>query len=268
MRDEKVAYLGLLQLFYPRIMFSTPPTLPLFILLHGTCFNGAQWRVYEELLADVVEVYAPDLPGHGARAKKPFSMAAARRVVHEAVRAAGNRPVILGGHSLGGFVAMNYATLHHRHLSGLALMGSATEPRCRASVTFRMVARIWEAMGAERVRRMHEQTLGRHADARVWSAITEQGEQFGAVRAAWWQVMAQSGSWQLRRVSCPTLVLGGRQDVLHLQAGRFAAAAPRGKAVTVPWRGHLWPLTHPEEVAAHLRRFIVQECMGIASSPT
>lgn len=242
-------------------------TLPLFILLHGTCFNSGQWQLYKELLADAAEVVAPDLPGHGARAAQPFSMAAARRVVHEAVQAAGERPVILGGHSLGGFVAMEYAALHHRRLSGLALMGSATEPRCRASVSFRMVARLWEVMGAERVRQSHERTVGRYADARVWRAITERGEQFGAVRAAWWQVMAQSGSWQLRRVSCPTLVLGGRQDVLHLQAGRFAAAAPRGEAVTVPWRGHLWSLTHPEEVAAHLRRFIVQECMSIPSSP-
>lgn len=248
-------------------MPSATPALPLFILLHGTCFNSGQWELYKELLADAAEVVAPDLPGHGVRAAQPFSMAAARRVVHEAVQAAGERPVILGGHSLGGFVAMQYAALHHRRLSGLALMGSATEPRCRASVSFRMVARLWEVMGAERVRQSHERTVGRYADARVWRAISERGEQFGAVRAAWWQVMAQSGSWQLRRVSCPTLVLGGRQDVLHLQAGRFAAAAPRGKAVTVPWRGHLWPLTHPEEVAAHLRRFIVQECMSIPSSP-
>ena len=130
-----------------------------------------------------------------------------------------------------------------------------------------MVARLWEVMGAERVRQSHERTVGRFADARVWRAISERGEQFGAVRAAWWQVMAQSGSWQLRRVSCPTLVLGGRQDVLHLQAKRFAAAAPHGEAVTVPWRGHLWPLTHPEEVAAHLRRFVAEKCQGITSSP-
>ena len=242
--------------------------LPLFILLHGTCFNGGQWQLYKELLAGAADVCAPDLPGHGARAGEPFSMAAARRVVHEAVRAAGgSRPVILGGHSLGGFVAMNYAALHHRRLAGLALMGSATEPRCRAAASFRAVARLWEAMGAERVRQLHEQTVGRRADARVWGAITERGEQFGAVRAAWWQVMALSGSWQLRRVSCPVLVLGGRQDALHLQARRFAAAAPQGKAITAPWRGHLWSLTHPAEVASHLRHFVVHDCMGIHSSP-
>ena len=241
--------------------------LPLFILLHGTCFNSGQWALYKELLADAAEVCAPDLPGHGARAAQPFSMAAARRVVHEAVLAAGERPVILGGHSLGGFVTMNYAALHHRRLAGLTLMGSATEPRCPGAVSFRMVARLWEAMGAERVRQLHERTVGRRADARVWGAITERGEQFGAVRSAWWQVMALSGSWQLRRVSCPVLVLGGRLDVLHLQAGRFAAAAPHGRAITAPGRGHLWSMTHPEEVAAHLRRFIEQECKGITSSP-
>ena len=244
-------------------MSATHPALPLFILLHGTCFNGAQWRVYEQLLADVAEVCAPDLPGHGARAAQPFSMAAARRVVHEAVQTAGARPVILGGHSLGGFVAMSYAAVHGRRLAGLVLMGSATEPRCRAAASFRMVARLWEAMGAERVRQMHELTVGRRADARVWRAISARGESFGAVRAAWWAVMAHSGSWQLRRVPCTTLVLGGRLDVLHLQAARFAAAAPHGRVVTAPWRGHVWSLTHPEEVAGHLRRFVEQECGAV-----
>ena len=121
---------------------------------------------------------------------------------------------------------MSYAAVHGRRLAGLVLMGSATEPRCRAAASFRMVARLWEAMGAERVRQMHELTVGRRADARVWRAISARGESFGAVRAAWWAVMAHSGSWQLRRVPCPTLVLGGRLDVLHLQAARFAA--PRG----------------------------------------
>ncbi len=233
---------------------------PLFILLHGTCLNGAQWAPYRALLEDVAEVSTPDLPGHGVRAADTFTLDAAVRIVHEHVQAAApGRPVIVGGHSLGGFVAMSYAERHPAALAGLALMGSATEPGGPGAVLYRATARLWELAGPERVQWLHEQTLGRAADGRVWTAIHAQGgESFGAVRDAWTQVMDNCGSHQLRQVRCPVLVLGGAWDQLHLQAARFAAAAPHGQAITAPRRTHQWPLTHPDEVAAILRRWVAE----------
>ena len=142
---------------------------------------------------------------------------------------------------------------------GLALMGSATEPGGPGAVLYRATARLWELAGPERVQWLHEQTLGRAADGRVWTAIHAQGgESFGAVRDAWTQVMDNCGSHQLRQVRCPVLVLGGAWDQLHLQAARFAAAAPNGQAITAPRRTHQWPLTHPDEVAASLRHWVAE----------
>lgn len=142
---------------------------------------------------------------------------------------------------------------------GLALMGSATEPGGPGAVLYRATARLWELAGPERVQWLHEQTLGRAADGRVWTAIHAQGgESFGAVRDAWTQVMDNCGSHQLRQVRCPVLVLGGAWDQLHLQAARFAAAAPNGQAITAPRRTHQWPLTHPDEVAAILRHWVAE----------
>lgn len=228
---------------------------PLLILLHGTCLNGGQWALYRELMADVAQVLAPDLPGHGMHAAQPFTLDTAVQGVHALVQRVGpGRAVFLGGHSLGGFVAMSYAERYPDQLAGLALMGSATEPGGPGAFVYRAIAKLWELAGPQRVQWLHEQTLGRMADPRVWSAIQAHGgESFGAVRAAWHEVMRHCGSRQLQQVPCPVLVLGGRLDQLHLQARRFAAAAPQGRAFTMAGRNHHWPLTHPQEVAAILR---------------
>ena len=235
---------------------------PLLILLHGTCLNGDQWALYRDLLADVAEIAAPDLPGHGVHAHQPFSLDAAVQSIHALVRQAQARqqPVILGGHSLGGFVAMSYAERHPDQLAGLILIGSATEPGGPGAFIYRAVAQLWEMAGPQRVQQLHEHTLGRMADARVWAAVQARGESFGAVQEAWTQVMQHCGSRQLQQVHCPVLVLGGQLDQLHLQASRFAAAAPHGQVITAPQRTHHWPLTHPEEVAAHIATF-VQRCL-------
>ena len=239
-------------------MQSKPNPKPLLILLHGTCLNGGQWALYRDLLADAADIAAPDLPGHGVHAHTAFSLDAAVQAVHEQVCQAQARqqPVILGGHSLGGFVAMSYAERHPDQLAGLILIGSATEPGGPGAIVYRAVARLWEMAGPQRVQQLHEHTLGRMADARVWNAVQARGESFGAVREAWSQVMQHCGSRQLRQVRCPILVLGGQLDQLHLQAKRFAAAAPQGQVITAAGRTHHWPLTHPEEVAAVLRNWI------------
>ena len=112
---------------------------PLLVLVHGTRFDTRQWVGYAELIpeADLMPV---DLPGHGTRAGRPYSTDAARAVVEEAVgRAEPGRPVVLAGHSLGGYVSADYAHRHPGVLAGLATMGngvlrglvSATRARAR-----------------------------------------------------------------------------------------------------------------------------------------
>lgn len=231
------------------------------ILLHGTALNGGQWATCASLLADVAEVLAPDLPGHGARAGERFSLAAAVAGVQALVDDAGPRPVVVGGHSLGGYVAMSVAERWPTRLAGLALIGCAAEPRGLGASLYRWLARGMAWAGPARMQRLHDQTLARWSEPRLWAAVGARGEHWGALRDSWQEVMQHGGSHQLRQVTCPVLVLGGRWDQLHLQARRFAAAAPHGRVVTAPGRTHLWPLTHPEEVAAVLRRWLLTEVL-------
>lgn len=240
---------------------------PLLILLHGTRLNGAQWHAYGPLLHDIAEVLAPDLPGHGLRAADTFSLALATQQIDELITQAGPRPVLLGGHSLGGYVAMSYAQQHPQRLAGLALMGCAAEPRGAGAWMYRQLARLWEAAGPTGMARLDALWLGRVAHAPTWAAVRARGGSFEQIRTAWGEVMRHCGAHQLRQVACPILLLGGSWDQLHIHARRFATAAPQAHIVTKPHRNHLWPLTHPQEVAAELRHWL-QHALTCADTPT
>lgn len=241
---------------------------PLLVLLHGTRLSGAQWATYAERLADIADVVAPDLPAHGKLAGQPFTLAGAVQRVSDTLADAGERPVFLVGHSLGGFVAMSYAEQHPKHLSGLVLIGSATEPGGPGAIAYKWLAQAWNLLGPECLQRLDSRLLQRIVHPDIWAAIREDGRYYDGVEATWSEVMRNCSSHQLRQVACPVLVLGGRWDQIHLQARRFAAAAPRGQVITAPARGHAWPMTHPGEVAGHLRRWMaaLQVAPGGAST--
>ncbi len=235
---------------------------PLLILLHGTRMNAGQWAGYERALGDLVEVLAPDLPGHGLRADESFSLAQAVTDVERLVADAGERAVILGGHSLGGYAALCYAERYPDRLAGLALMGSAAEPEGLGADLYRLLGRCWEGLGPAGMAQLDDVYFGRVADPEIWAAIQARGGQFQQIRMAWDDVIEHCSARQLSAVRCPVLVLGGGLDQLHIHAQRFADAAPDAEVVTGAWRSHLWPMTHPVEVAAELRRWLLKRCLG------
>lgn len=242
-------------------MSPSSTTRPLLILLHGTRMNGGQWATYAEALGDLVDVVAPDLPGHGKRADEAFSLAQEIEDISAMVDAAGDRPVILAGHSLGGYAALCYAERHPDRLAGLVLMGCAAEPEGIGAWLYRRLAECWQGLGPGGMKWLDEHYFAQICDARLWAAMQAHGGQFCDIKTAWVDVMKHCSSRQLKAVQCPVLILGGSLDQLHIHARRFAAAARQATVVTKPRRTHLWPMTHPDEVARALRTWLDQNVL-------
>lgn len=239
------------------------------VLVHGTRVSSTQWDLpaYRELLAGL-DVVMPDLPGHGSRVGERFTTAGAVQTIAQAVESGDpDAPVVLAGHSLGGYMAMAYAGAHPERLAGLALIGATAVPRGPGAAAYRAFASLLPRVGPERMARLSNRVLTRLTDSETAQAVLAGGDSYEATADAWAAVMADGRPEVLQRVTCPVLLVSGQFDQLGIHARRFAAQCRSARVVVVPRATHLLPLTHPQVVATLLRDFTAEVAATADSEP-
>lgn len=220
--------------------------------------SAAQWHGYAERLGPDVEVVPIDLPANGARRDEEFTWEGALAVIDEAVRGT-SLPVVLAGHSLGGYLAAAYAAQHPRDLAGLALLGASATPSGPGATAYAMLGRVQQRLGGERLAALTDRQWQRLLDAEWAGAVREGGYTITGVPAAWAGVMERCGPHLLAEVTCPVLLLNGQFDQLRVHVKAYAAAAVRAErveVVTLPRALHIFPLTRREETCNALAAFI------------
>jgi len=108
------------------IVYQISGTGPALILLHGFLESKAIWADFSEILQKDFTVIAIDLPGHGesetiAGTHSMQLMAEAVKAVLEAEKI---EKAVIAGHSMGGYVALQFAVNHEEMLKGLILFHS------------------------------------------------------------------------------------------------------------------------------------------------
>ncbi|CAL9567801.1 Putative aminoacrylate hydrolase RutD [Streptomyces sp. enrichment culture] len=180
-----------------------------------------------------------DVPGFGHRPPRacPARIPALADAVSAWLAAVPRGPVVLVGHSTGAQVALRVAADHPDRVRTLVLMGPTFPPALRrASGLLRALPRtlVHESAGELGV------TVPYYVRAGMRDLLRY-------VRSA----LHDSPERTISRVTCPTLVLRGRHDALAPGewALRLAAAAPRGRSMTVPG-AHNFPYLHGGLTAA------------------
>ena len=226
------------------------------VLVHGSQLSGAQWWRYAALLGPDVELAVPDLPAHGSRRDEPFTWERALEVVGEAVDGGDpGVPVVLVGHSLGGYLSMAYAAANPQRLSGLALLGASAVPAGPGAVLYRAIASVEQRLGVDRMSRALDRQFAALLPDELAAVIKEAGYGFDGIPAAWAGVMGLCRPEMLAEVTCPVLLVNGQLDQLRVDVRRYARAARSARwvrVVTVRHGLHVFPLTHPHETAAAL----------------
>ena len=98
------------------------------VLLHGFPLDASIWENQLTGLADAARVIAADLPGFGkTKSDEPFTMKSLAEDVHEFLEQIKAIPCVLGGLSMGGYVALEYAKKYPNDLRGLALIDTRAE---------------------------------------------------------------------------------------------------------------------------------------------
>ncbi len=226
------------------------------VLVHGTRFDARQWRGYPELLPQA-DVRAVDLPGHGSLVGQPWSFEAACAVIEAALaEVEHDRPVVLAGHSLGGYVAADYAHRHPDRVAALVLIGATADPR-RHPVLVRLYtgfARLIPVLGAERL------SAGTNAVLRMLGLDRQDcpdGTGYAVTPQAWADVIAQARPDELAALTCPVFLVAGQFDQMRIDLRRYARSCRDPRVQVIPRATHLAPLTHRDAVAGVLRQAVM-----------
>lgn len=231
-----------------------PP--PRLVLLHGTRMDAHQWDVYRRRLPGA-EIVTPDLPGHGSRVGEEFTREAAVATIATAVEgAAPGQPVVLAGHSLGGYLAMLYLAESPGAVGRLVLVGATADPSGPLTGVYEGFARLLPRVGPERMARSVNRLMRLLGARGEMAAALPDGAAYAALPAAWRLVIDECGPALLSRVDAPTLLVNGQWDQMRLHVRRYAAASPGAEVVTVPRATHLLPSTHVDQLVGILERAV------------
>ncbi len=241
------------------------------VLLHAFPLNASMWAPQREVLGADWRVLCPDQRGFGGTplpAGDEPSMDLLADDVAAMLDARGvDQPVVLGGLSMGGYVAMAFWRRHRERVAGLVLADTKAGADPPAAVENRMrIAREVVAAGssAQLVDELLPQLLGSttHSDRPlVRGRVKALVESAPAYAVAWAQqaMASRPDSFEtLRTVDVPALVIVGEEDSLAppSDARAMADAIPGAQLVSVEGAGHLSSLEAPDAFNAALSSFL------------
>jgi pimeloyl-ACP methyl ester carboxylesterase len=209
-------------------------------LVHGFPLNRATWSRQVEAFKGRYRVIAPDLRGFGDSdaTAGPVSMSRFAADLHALLQHLGTGPVIIAGHSMGGYVALAFAKAHGEALRALVLVGTkagadtpegaaarrATAQKVRAE-DFSVVV---ESM-APKMLSAGNRDAAMATSVRGFMAAAKPEGIVGALLG-----MAErpdAGPW-LGQIRVPTLVITGADDILipPSESAALATAIPGSQA--------------------------------------
>jgi pimeloyl-ACP methyl ester carboxylesterase len=253
--------------------------LPL-VLLHAFPLDHGMW-LRQEPLGESLRLIVPDLRGFGGStgsvprgiADLADDVAALLDGLHL------ERPAVICGVSMGGYVAQHVAARHPDRVAALVLVDTKLEadtPEARAARVdlAGKVGRLGQSILADAmIPRLlavprsdaDPAVVARHAENRALLQALVERQPVATIQAA----LAALGdrpdmTAALARVEVPTLLVVGAEDQITPPACLEAAEAviPNAKLLIVPAAGHLVPLEAPEVFNRALGEFLAESLRG------
>ncbi|MDQ6693065.1 MAG: alpha/beta hydrolase [Chloroflexota bacterium] len=240
------------------------------LLLHGFPFDHAIWHGQTEALAKSGHIFTIDLPGFGTSQPLPNESPATIDMYAEAVarwiKAHRRRKIVLGGHSMAGYIALALARLHPEMLRGLILISTRPGPDSEEGREgrYKLVTRV-EIEGAQAVadamlsRLLAPATLERHPEVRdrVHDAIMRQSKE-GIKHALVAMATRPDATPDLKSITVPTLIISGTEDAI-IPAGDaelMRKRIPQATHVPIDKAGHLPMMEAPDEFNQAVESFL------------
>lgn len=227
------------------VIASGPKDAPAVLLLHGSMANSASWMGDVATLAQRFRVYAVDMigePGFSAPSRPPLASGAYAPWLDEVLTGLGVERAALVGISLGGWLALEYATHRPERVTALALL-------CPGGVGRHKNVLLWVLplmlLGPWGRRRIMERIGGGPAPRQIPPEVQAFGEFMGMIQASFrprTERLPQFGEAALRGLGMPVLAILGGRDVMIDSPGtraRLEAFVPDAEIVWLEDAGHI-----------------------------
>lgn len=230
------------------------------LMIHGFPLNSSMWELQMEDLATMARLIAPDLRGHGFSdpAAGPYSMEMlAKDCAGLLDRLAIETPVIVCGHSMGGYVAFEFCRRYPERVAGLILVG--TRPGADSAE-----GKAGREKTAESVRTEGPQVVVKTMLPKLFAPATYESDQEvvefvedmmthtsanGMIGALLAMRDRPDSTPDLADLDIPVLIIHGADDKLipPSEAHAMHEAFPDSQLVIIPGAGHLPNLERPDE---------------------
>lgn len=235
---------------------------PVVLLLHAFPLDRRLWAPVVPLLSETARVLAPDLAGFGAESPAPGGTTTMEHMAQEVARiceAPGDRPDLVAGVSMGGYVALALAALRPELVPRLVLADS----RARADTDLERAGRdaLIDALGAAGdrahdllARTMMPRLLAASAAVETVHAIRallDLAPLAGVAGALRGMAARADRTAIVERFPGPFVGCCGAEDAAPTpdEMRALTARAPRGRFVVIEGAGHLSPVEKPQAFA-------------------
>ena len=238
--------------------------LPL-VFVHGFPLSRSAWQGQIDGLKASYRVIAPDLRGLGeSESRSDTSMAQYAQDIHALLTQLGTGPVVLIGHSMGGYVVFEFARQFSGMLRGLVLVGTKSgadtaEAAAGRRATAEKVAKegpivVVDAMAAKMLSAKNsDPTMATRVRAFMSPSRPD-----GVIAALHAMAQRSDSTDSLAKIRVATLVITGGDDTIipPSESEKLAAGIQGAQLTVIPDAGHLVGFEKPTEFNQALREWL------------
>jgi non-heme chloroperoxidase len=246
----------------PYVQQGDPAGTPV-VLLHGITDSQRSWEPVLPLLPESIRAIAVTMRGHGD-AERPEAGYRAEDYAADAIELLdelGLDSIVIGGHSLGTYVAAQIAIEQPQRVAGLVLAGAPRTPAENPVLpeVAAAVAELEDPIDPTFVREFQASTTERPLAPGLLDTFVAESLKLPARiwRAAFADLMRIDLSERLGDVAAPTLLIHGGEDAIVPSSEQewLLARLPNARLVNLEGTGHAPHWERPERCATELATF-------------
>jgi pimeloyl-ACP methyl ester carboxylesterase len=229
---------------------------PSIVFLHGIRLSRDIWAQHARMLIDRYHVIATDLPGHGSLERVPFSIPTVGGVLDAVLNRYCDSPPLIVGYSLGGYVAMDYASHYPECSRALLLAGCTLDFEGWRHWPYEISARLWEFVPRQWYDLLSHYAL-RLLLPKAWAAlVTEIPFDRRVITRTTSLAHHIRFSSRIARYRKPVLFVNGEYDLIfRADERRFLRGVTQARLRIVPNVDHTMPLRRVQEFTYIVREF-------------